>query len=329
MTILVTGSAGHLGEALMQTLRRDKRACRGLDLKPSDFTDCVGSIIDRDFVRRSLAGAGAVIHAATLHKPHIGTHSEQEFIDTNIAGTLILLEEAVNAGVRAFVYTSTTSAFGLALKPKDDDPALWITEDIVPVPKNIYGVTKLAAEHLCEMFARKGRLPIVVLRAARFFPEIDDDPDLRDRYQPLNAQANELLFRRADLADVVDAHLLALAEAGRLQFDRFIISATTPFEVSDLPQLRFNAAEVVSACFPDAPRLFAARGWVMFAAIDRVYVNRRARERLGWTPKYDFRHVLDCLRADRDFRSPLAREVGQKLYHDRVFEEGPYPLARD
>ena len=62
-------------------------------------------------------GVRAVYHAATLHKPHVATHSRQDFVDTNITGTLNLLEEAVAAGVEAFVFTSTTSVFGDALTP--------------------------------------------------------------------------------------------------------------------------------------------------------------------------------------------------------------------
>ncbi len=65
----------------------------------------------------------------------------------------------------------------------------------------------------------------------------------------------------------------------------------------------------------------------MFPGIDRVYVNRRAVTELGWRPKHDFRSVLDSLRTGDDFRSPLAREVGSKGYHDVVFEDGPYPVA--
>ncbi|MNO09114.1 hypothetical protein D3C81_2320950 [compost metagenome] len=65
----------------------------------------------------------------------------------------------------------------------------------------------------------------------------------------------------------------------------------------------------------------------MFPHIDRVYVNDLALSELGWQPKYDFRHVLECLRAGHDFRSRIAREVGIKGYHDRAFDEGPYPLA--
>ena len=61
---------------------------------------------------RCVEGVDAVLHAATLHKPHVGSHGRQEFVDTNVTGTLNLLEEAVAAGVGRFVFTSTTSAFG-------------------------------------------------------------------------------------------------------------------------------------------------------------------------------------------------------------------------
>ena len=107
-----------------------------------------------------MAGVHTVLHAATLHKPHVATHSRQEFVDTNITGTLNLLEEAVAAGVQAFVFTSTTSVFGDALIPPAGAPAAWITEDVTPVPKNIYGVTKAAAEDLCQLFHRNHGLAV-------------------------------------------------------------------------------------------------------------------------------------------------------------------------
>src|SRR6516162_3811049 len=151
MRILVTGSAGHLGEALMRTLPLEGHEPVGLDIKRSPFTHHVGSIVDRNFVRECVCGIDVVLHTATLHKPHVATHSRQAFVDTNITGTLNLLEEASAAGVTAFVFTSTTSAFGHALTPAPDEPAVWATEDIQPVPRNIYGVTKVAAEDLCEL----------------------------------------------------------------------------------------------------------------------------------------------------------------------------------
>jgi nucleoside-diphosphate-sugar epimerase len=326
MTVLVTGSAGHLGEALMRTLHARRQAALGVDIKPSPFTDRVGSITDRAFVRRSLARVQAVIHSATLHKPHLATHSAQAFVDTNVTGTLILLEEAASRGVASFVFTSTTSAFGAALTPARNAPAVWVTEDLTPIARNIYGVSKLAAENLCELFARRERLPIIVLRTSRFFPEADDDGEIRGRYETANVQANELLYRRADLEDVVGAHLLALEKAPALGFGRYIITASTPFALSDLTALSRDAPSVVRRLFPDYAELYAARGWTMCQTIGRVYVNRLAMAALGWSPKYDFAYVLASLRAGRDFRSPLARAVGSKGYHEASFESGPYPV---
>jgi UDP-glucose 4-epimerase len=325
MKILVTGSSGHLGEALVRTLRGRGDEIVSIDILPSEFTSEVGSIVDRPLVARSMQDVEAVIHSATLHKPHVGTHERQDFIDTNITGTLNLLEEAVLAGVKTFVYTSTTSAFGSALTPPLDKPAAWITEEVRPVPRNIYGVTKTAAEDLCELFHRRSGLACLILRTSRFFPEEDDRKETRTAYDDANVKANEFLYRRVDIEDVVGAHLCALERAEKIGFGRFIISATTPFTQSDLPELHSNAPAVLKRLFPDYEAEYARRGWKMFLEIDRVYVNEKARRELGWRPKYDFRTVLGKLKAGEDFRSPLAIEVGSKGYHAEVFEHGPYP----
>jgi nucleoside-diphosphate-sugar epimerase len=276
--ILVTGSAGHLGEGLMRTLRASGRDAIGIDLKPSAFTTIVGSIADRGFVKRCIAGVDAVIHAATLHKPHIVTHGMQAFVDTNVTGTLNLLEEAIAARVRGFVFTSSTSVFGRASTPAPGAPAAWITEDVQPIPKNVYGITKLAAEHLCELFHRTRGLPAVVLRTSRFFPEQDDRRATRDAYEDGNAKANEFLYRRADLEDVVGAHLLAVEKARGLGFARYIVSATTPFTREDLHDLGADAHRAVARRVPAYLDVYERRKWSMFPQIDRVYVNdgRRA-----------------------------------------------------
>jgi UDP-glucose 4-epimerase len=326
MAILVTGSAGHLGEALMRTLL--EAGCRsiGADIKQSAFTHEVGSITDRNFVKRCMPGVHAVLHTATLHKPHVATHTRQDFIDTNITGTLNLLEEATAAGVDAFVYTSTTSVFGRALTPAPEAPAAWITEDVVPVPKNIYGVTKLAAENLCELFHGVRGLPCLILRTSRFFPEPDDRKETRQSYGDANLKVNEFLYRRVEIEDVVGAHLLALERVHAIGFGRYIVSATTPFTRGDLQELRTNAAVVVKRLVPRYKDVYACRGWSMFPGIDRVYVNERARSELGWKPRYDFARVIDLVHANNDPRSPLARAVGSKGYHNEAFAEGPYPL---
>jgi UDP-glucose 4-epimerase len=326
MKILVTGSSGHLGEALVRTLREQAHEVLALDILESPFTTEVGSISDRACVRHCMAGVEVVLHAATLHKPHVATHSRQDFVDTNVTGTLNLLEEAAAAGVRSFVYTSTTSVFGDALVPPASAPAAWVTEDVAPVPKNIYGVTKAAAEDLCQLFHRNQGLPCVVLRTSRFFPEVDDDRSVRDAYADDNAKANEYLHRRVEVEDLVSAHLLAARQAPTLGFRRYIVSATTPFSTDDLAALRRDVPSVVRRCVPGYEAEYARRGWTMAPSIDRVYVNSRARTELGWRPRYDFAFVIERLAAGQDFRSPLARHVGAKGYHAQGFADGPYPV---
>jgi nucleoside-diphosphate-sugar epimerase len=315
MRILVTGSAGHLGEGLVRVLRADGVEARGLDVLASPHTDVVGSIADRALVRQAVEDVDAIVHAATLHKPHVGSHTRQDFVDTNITGTLNLLEEAVAAGVSRFVFTSTTSAFGRALTPPPGAPAAWITEAVAPVPRNVYGATKTAAEDLCELVHRDHGLPVLILRTSRFFPEPDDRDEVRSAYDDANLKVNELLYRRVDLEDVVTAHRLALDRAPDIGFGRYIISATTPFTQDDLQDLRDDAPAVVARLAPRYEQVYAERGWRMFDSIERVYVNERARRELGWRPTYDFAHALELLAAGEEVRSELARTVGAKGYH--------------
>jgi UDP-glucose 4-epimerase len=315
MRILVTGSSGHLGEALVRVLREDGHEVLGLDVLPSPATTVVGSIADRVCVHSAMTGVDAVVHSATLHKPHVASHGRVEFVETNIAGTLNLLEEAVAAEVGRFVFTSTTSTFGRALTPADGQPAAWINEDVVPVPRNIYGATKTAAEDLCQLTWHDHGLPCLILRTSRFFPEPDDREEVRSTYDDLNIKVNELLYRRVDLEDVVTAHLLALERAPEIGFGRYVISATTPFTTQDLKHIRTDLPAVIDHRFPNYAEIYAARGWRMFPSIERVYVNDLARRELGWAPRYDFGRALECLASNEDPRSALARSIGAKGYH--------------
>ena len=235
-------------------------------------------------------------------------------MDTNVSGTLSLLEEAANSAVRAFVFSSTTSAFGRSLEPDQGAPAAWITEAVPSLSKNIYGATKVAAEELCELFHRDHDVPCLILRTSRFFPEADDRDESRTKYDDLNLKVNELLYRRVDIEDAVSAHRLAVERADALGFGRFIISSTTPFSPDDLTEIRIDPWPTVRRLFPECEQIFAERGWRMLRSIDRVYVNALARHHLGWRPRYDFGFALRRLEAGEDPRSNLALTIGEKGY---------------
>jgi len=271
--------------------------------------------------------ASAVVHAATLHKPHVVTHSWQDFMDTNVSGTLVLLKAAISAGVPEFHIREHHERVRVIAEPRRLRASDLGNRRVSGEAKEHLRGEQVMAENLCELAHKEHRLPVMVLRTSRFFPEDDDSPEVSRQYETANTQANELLYRRVDIEDAISAIMRALERAADIGFSRFIVSATSPFKRDDLSMLGHDAPSVVRRMFPEVEATYAMRDWKFFPKIDRVYVNDRARRELGWTPKYDFAYVLKCLRANQDFRSSLAREVGSKGYHDRAFADGPYPIA--
>lgn len=271
-----------------------------------------------------MTGADVVLHTATLHKPQLAFVPGQAFIDTNVSGTLSLVLAAADVGARAFVMSSSTTVFGDALVPDPRQPAAWIDESVTPVPKNMYGVTKSAAEDLCQLAHRNHGLACVVLRVARFFPERDDRPDAHEGRSDANVKADEYASRRVALEDAVEAHLLAASAAERIGFGRYIVSATTPFLPRDLGQLRTDAAGVFARRVPGVAEVWARRGWRFPNRVDRVYDNSAARADLGWNPRYDLAAIAQLVDDENTVQTPLARLVGSKEYLYSSYHRGTF-----
>jgi len=180
-----------------------------------------------------------------------------------------------------------------ALRSGAFDRALWMDEAYGPLePRNIYGVTKHAAEQLCRLAHREHGLAVCILRTSRFFPEEDDTH--RELSGP-NIKANEFLNRRLTVEDAAEAHLAALAKAPELGLGTFIVSAPPPFAAEDCEELANDAAAVVKRRFPEAAGLYARVGWRLPARIDRVYVPAAAEARLGFRARTDFEAVLRAM----------------------------------
>ncbi|RYE82633.1 MAG: NAD(P)-dependent oxidoreductase, partial [Myxococcales bacterium] len=247
------------------------------------------------------------IHGGALHKPDIARYPAQSFIDVNVTGTLNLLEAAARAGHDRFVFTSTTSLMiSQAIRDEAGDAAIWLDERSGPlVPRNIYGVTKLAAEGLCRLFAADHGLGCVVLRTARFFPEEDDT---HRELSGLNLKANEFLHRRLTVEDAARAHLAALDRAPAIGFDIALVSAPTPFARDEAAELKRDARAVIARHFPDAAGLYARRGWSLPARIGRVYDAAHIEQSLGFRCATDFAAILTALRDDAPL--PFAHDAG-------------------
>lgn len=296
MHILLTGSSGWLGRFLAPALRMAGHTVTGLDVAPGPETQIIGSIADRAVVDRAMGhGIDAVIHSAALHKPDIARYPAQTFIDVNVSGTLNLLEAAKAAGHSRFVMTSTTSLMiSQAIRNETGSAAVWLDETTGPLaPRNIYGVTKLAAEGLCRLYAADHGLPCVVLRTSRFFPE-DDDTHRQPSGE--NLKAIEFLHRRLTVEDAAAAHIAALEKAPDLGFGLYLISAAPPFARADAAALKRDARSLILQHYPDAADLFAARGWSLPTSLGRVYDPALAERELGFRCQTDFAAVLAALR---------------------------------
>jgi UDP-glucose 4-epimerase len=309
MRVLLTGSSGWLGRFLAPALRSAGHVVIGLDVAPGADTQVIGSVVDRVAVGRAFAdhAVEAVVHAGALHKPDIKNASPQTFVEVNVMGTLNLLQAAVAAEHDRFVFTSTTSVMVTqAIRDEAGTAAIWLDETTAPLePRNIYGVTKLAAEGLCRLHYLEHGLACVVLRTGCFFPEEDDTH--RELSGP-NLKANEFMNRRLTVEDAARAHVVALERAPALGFDTFVISAPTPFVRAEAMVLKRDAAGVIMRHFPDAPAIYAARGWQLPASIARVYDASRAERVLGFRCETDFRSILLSLSAGGAL--PFAHDPG-------------------
>ncbi|QRO01595.1 NAD(P)-dependent oxidoreductase [Archangium violaceum] len=269
--LLVTGSSGQLGAEICRQLSLEYEVT-GLDVVPGPFTQVVGSMEERTRVFDLVARVDAVIHAASLHAPHRAHLPKSRFIDVNVQGTLHLLEAAVEHGCKRFVYTSTTSVYGRAMEPRGD-AAVWVTEELTPEPRDIYDVTKLAAEQLCRLIHEETGLPVIILRTSRFFPQSQE------------TLAIHRLNRGLDVRDCVWAHRLALES--HIPFGLYNISARPPFHREDMAELLRDAPGVIRHRAPEVVRELERCGIPLPPSMDRVYVIERAESELGFHPRFN------------------------------------------
>jgi len=280
MKIAVTGSSGRIGRAIHFSLCREHEVV-GFDRSVSSVTTHLGEIDNYELLSKAFKGAKVVVHTAALHAPHVGVYDDSEFLRINIEGTKKVFRAAIDCGVQALIFTSTTALYGFAAQ--HPERATWINESTIPQPKSIYHRTKLEAEQFLEAEASRN-LKVTTLRMSRCFPE------------PAPIMAMYRLHRGIDSRDVAEGHRLAIVKPGE-NYRMFILSGATPFTQSDCKGLKQLPGEVLRHKCPLVCDLFTAHQWKLPESIDRVYDSSLAQQELGWSPSYGFEEVPRLLDA--------------------------------
>lgn len=172
-TILVTGADGFIGSHLVETLVERGYSVRAfalynsfntwgwLDDLPTDIMQEVevftGDVRDPNGVREAMRGCEAVFHLAALIAIPFSYHSPDTYVDTNIKGTLNVLQAARDASLERVLVTSTSEVYG--------------TAQYVPIDEHHpfqgqspYSATKIGADRLAESFYRSFGLPVTIVR---------------------------------------------------------------------------------------------------------------------------------------------------------------------
>jgi UDP-glucose 4-epimerase len=158
MKVLVTGGAGCIGFHLVNALRQAGRTVRVLDLRPANSDFIQGSIADPNLVAQAVRDVEVVYHLAWGFYPG----DERREIQENLFGTLNLLEAALAAGARHFLFASTAVVYG-PTGPVQVDEEHPCHPERSTIGGPVYGITKLACEQLCLVYQRRG-LPVTVFR---------------------------------------------------------------------------------------------------------------------------------------------------------------------
>ena len=170
MRVLVTGGAGFIGRHITEYFqhRAEVRVLDNLrsgvksNLSGLNCQFMVGSILDRDLVREAMKGVDFVFHLAAIASVQESMQKPHECAEINTQGTVIVLEEAAQAGVKKLIFSSSAAIYG-------ENPTNPKIESMPAEPKSPYATSKYEAEGHCHAFTDEGRLPTVSLRYFNVF----------------------------------------------------------------------------------------------------------------------------------------------------------------
>ncbi|HET7875778.1 MAG TPA: hopanoid-associated sugar epimerase [Methylomirabilota bacterium] len=292
MDVLVTGGTGFVGANLVRELLRARQTVRVLARRGGDrraLEGCrveiiEGDLLDRESVRRAVAGARQVYHVAADYR--LWARDPRELYRTNVEGTRNVLDAAAEAGVERIVYTSTVGAVGI---PKDGSPGDEATPVSLADMVGAYKASKFLAERVADEWAARGAPVVIVNPSAPVGPwDVKPTPTgqmIVDFLRGKMVGSLDTGLNVVHVSDVARGHVLA-AERGRLG-ERYILghqnlSLAEIFgalaRITGLPAPRFRipygVAWMAAAAMEGAARLTGGAPPVPLTAV------RMARKRM-------------------------------------------------
>lgn len=314
MKILVTGGTGFTGSHLVRRLLQKGHSVRVVDVQRGLFFDelqrlgaeiFIGSITERELLRRAVSGCQVVHHvAAMFRKVNL---PKKAYWEVNVEGTRSLLEAALNYGVEKFVYCSTCGVHGnVKLKVADENSPV--------VPEDYYQYTKYEGERVAAEFVKKG-LKVVTLRPTAIYGP--GDPERFLMLFRMVASRRFLMFGDGNIHyhpvyidNLIDAFELA-ARSDKGAGEAYLIGDEKPHTLNqlilsiaqalgvDLVVRHYPfwplwvaavACEVIYKPLPMEPPLFRRR--VDWFRQNRAFSIEKARRELGYQPKINLKEGL-------------------------------------
>jgi len=302
--VLVTGADGFIGSHLVETLVRKGYRVRAfvlynsfnswgwLDSLDKEIIDSVevmtGDVRDPFGVSTSVKGCDAILHLAALIAIPYSYHSPSTYIETNVQGTLNIMQAAREHGVRKVVHTSTSEVYGTAR-------FVPITEDHPYQPQSPYSASKIGADQVAMSYYHAFDLPVTVIRP---FNTYGPRQSARAVIPSVIIQiaAGQRLLKLGSLSPTRDFNYVADTVSGFIKVMESeksvneIINIGSNFEVSigELVSLISEVMGVEIRVITDQQRLRPEK-----SEVNRLWAdNTKARELIGWEPLYGGREGL-------------------------------------